>query len=442
MRFLFIINLSFIFNLIVVGQTTDCDWTSKRPIDEFYYTGIGNSSLENSNYIEIARNNALNDLSAEIITIVKSNTDYSISEENEIVSESFQQNTSIHTSGLIQGYEVVETCTKDGYYWIYLRLNKEEYVQKSANLIDETVELVSRILDEGIDYEKKMNVSSAFNSYVSALNVLRTFTNSHLIFNFSESIRLVEKKVINKLTNLSQNIVFDSFENVYSVSFDDVFFTISGLVLYKKIPVGNIPVFIISNNVELNDYNLLSDSKTGLNIHVKNIFDWEEESRLEIRIDYRRMISTSELERSVNGFVNNLMVNNKIISLKIKPKTVFIETETKILSQDYYNLENSLKEIFQKGNQRIVNNKNEADYIIRISSDTRKGNVIKELGVVIALLACDISIKDQNGNHIYSRFYNNIRGTKQDYSEASMDAYRKLLEEINKNMKEINAVLR
>ncbi len=442
MRITTIICLMLAININLEGQVSNCEWISKRPIDELHYIGIGNSSMENSNYIEVARNNALNDLSAEIISIVQSRTDYVIGEADQQISESFQRQTKVHTSGIIQGFEVVETCTKEDDYWIYIRLNKEKYNEETSRIIQETIDRANRVFTEGLDYEQSMNISSAFSSFVVALNILRTFRSSHIAFDYSEPIRTLENSIINQLNALIRKITFDGFENSYSISFINNIYVISGFVLFDNVTVGNIPIFVLSENVELYNYNLHSDAKTGLQIQVKNVFETDTESKLDIRIDYRRMLSSDQLERSVSNFVNNLTFNNRIITLAIEPKNIFIESNTKLLSQSYNGFDNNLKAIFHNRNFRIVNNPNQADYIITISSDTRKGNVIKELGVVIALLACDISIKDQNGNHIYSRSYNNIRGTKQDYSEASMDAYRKLIEEINKNMKEINAVLR
>lgn len=120
-----IIFLLMLFSLAIGKQPS---WVTKRPIDKAYFIGIGVVKKSNSKeYIQSAKNNALNDLSSEITVNISSElVDISI-EKYGMNNDEIRSEIHTTTKADLEGYELVDTWENDYEYWVYYRLSKSLY---------------------------------------------------------------------------------------------------------------------------------------------------------------------------------------------------------------------------------------------------------------------------------------------------------------------------
>ena len=79
-------------------------WISDRPITDMYYIGIGSATMEEgTNFIESAKNNALNDLASEIKVSLESNTVYYQNESNKTFNEDFRSTIKTSIAADLEG---------------------------------------------------------------------------------------------------------------------------------------------------------------------------------------------------------------------------------------------------------------------------------------------------------------------------------------------------
>jgi len=99
-------------------------WVETRPVDSSYYIGIVQVKKSNTDFMKIARQEALQEISNEISTIIISNIQHSISEIDKSVSELFSSHVQSYSSNQLEGYELFQKWEDGDECWVYYRLSK------------------------------------------------------------------------------------------------------------------------------------------------------------------------------------------------------------------------------------------------------------------------------------------------------------------------------
>ncbi|MDI9535969.1 MAG: hypothetical protein QM212_08310, partial [Bacteroidota bacterium] len=80
----------------------------------------------------------------------------------------------------------------------------------------------------------------------------------------------------------------------------------------------------------------------------------------------------------------------------------------------------------------ITENIDNANYLININSDTRRGSQTN--GICTSFLQISIELKNKSGTIIYSDSKNNLKGLKLNYFDAGMNAYERNLNKIKEDV--------
>jgi hypothetical protein len=103
-------------------------WLSSKPSQPSYYTGIGKGTKgDKNNYIQEAKQSALEDLISEIKVTVSSSSVLSTFEDDKEFKEQYEQIIQTTAADEIEEFEQVGTWEDDNNYWIYYRLSKARY---------------------------------------------------------------------------------------------------------------------------------------------------------------------------------------------------------------------------------------------------------------------------------------------------------------------------
>ena len=106
-------------------------WVKERPVSSEYYIGIAvtNKNTNAGNYMQLAKNQALQDLASEISINISSNSVLHQFEDNTSFKEEFEANVKTSIVQELEAYEMLASWTnkKTNEYWVYYRLSKNQY---------------------------------------------------------------------------------------------------------------------------------------------------------------------------------------------------------------------------------------------------------------------------------------------------------------------------
>ena len=104
--------------LLSTVYTKQPDWVLKRPINNSYFIGIGIANKSNSReYIQSAKNSALNDLSSEISVRISSELVDIAIEKSGLSEEEVRLEIHSSTKADLEGYVLVDTWENKNEYW-------------------------------------------------------------------------------------------------------------------------------------------------------------------------------------------------------------------------------------------------------------------------------------------------------------------------------------
>ena len=127
-------------------------WVKNYPVLDGYYVGIGiaDKSSHPENFIQIAQQNALQNLSSQIKVNIASESVFLQLEREYGFEEDFKSNIKIQANEYLEGYELEGTFTQKNEYWVFYKLNKENNEIQNARKF-EAIELAKSHLSKAID---------------------------------------------------------------------------------------------------------------------------------------------------------------------------------------------------------------------------------------------------------------------------------------------------
>lgn len=180
------------------------DWITTRPLSTSHFIGIGSAKIS-QNLQEVhntAKNEALKDISRQINVLVKSYDSISEihleSDDSYSDSISYTGNIISFTDANLQGVEIGGTWTSDdGYYWVLMTLNRDEYYAK----VNEPINNAKAIALNALSASEQAQPVGKIKELYSALEAIEgfsdelmrcTFEGRQIILNTEISRRLRE----------------------------------------------------------------------------------------------------------------------------------------------------------------------------------------------------------------------------------------------------------
>jgi 5-hydroxyisourate hydrolase-like protein (transthyretin family) len=206
---------------------------------------------------KIARNRALEDISSQIKVKIESGTvasEITVQINKEFFDSSvFIQNIRTYTDAILEGVEIAEAkTTQDGYYWVKLILNKNEYFRK----LNETVNNAKQIAVDALMAAEKSDPVKRVYELQTALKSIDNFKGKLLQCSLGGEEIILNTEILRRMRQTLNDFVIkasiDELETGPLESFPD---SIGFYVIYQNLPVENCQLhWSVSNN----DVKLLS----------------------------------------------------------------------------------------------------------------------------------------------------------------------------------------
>lgn len=155
------------------------DWVLSKPFNSTYYYGIGNvnTKVHSSDYQQISKNKALEDLASEIEVTIDAKSVLHQKESNTAFIENYEATTRIDVRNNITDFEVVDTWRSESEYWVLYRLSKSEYRFLEAEKRNAAINQALHYLDLS---ENESNYKLQLDYLLQSLLAIKAYLNDPL----------------------------------------------------------------------------------------------------------------------------------------------------------------------------------------------------------------------------------------------------------------------
>ena len=455
----FILFLSIIF-FVNVGESTAGSkrkpkWITNRPVDNNYYIGIGKSNkLEfSTDYIQIAKNNALADIISEISVKISSNSILHQFEDNSGYKETYEAKIQMAVKDDIEGYEIIDSWEDKEEYWVYYRLSKADYQRKKRERLDRAKNLSKDFFEKAQEAEKEYDINNALIYYVKAFDAIKKYIGEDLsVFTFDGKIYL-DNAVYQSIQNIFSRIRIVPEKEIYklqalSSNNEPVYVKIKLKTDLETQNVSNVPITFSFPDLNINETEnviSLNNGKTECTIANMAPKGRTQIIKAELNTDiYLGEDSPDNLLKNLFSDRGNKPYGN--LNIVVKELFAYLESEEFFLGNINSNqpITKLFKEELSENFFSFTNDKENADVVIRIKSSVVEGTKLDKHNLHTAFLNCNISITNANSEmEIYNDVINNVKGIQSGSFEiAAQDAISKaelkIKNEIIPNIRKIN----
>jgi len=423
-----------IFQCNTVFAKKSPDWVKNRPIDSEYYIGIGFAQKikDNSDHIEIAKNNALKNLSSEITVNITGEAISNIVEKAGIVEDEFKTQIRSTTQAELEGYELIDTWQDKNEYWVYYQLSKELYKQLKQEKIDKAISLALDLFSEAKINEEKKNIEKALLYYLQSLNPIEKYIGESLETTFKGSTIYLNNEIYFSIQNLlssinltPQNPTLDAKKNKPIKQFLEV------TAVYNdedgiQTPISNLPLHFsfLSGSGDLLQDVRTDDNGIGKS-KVSRILSSEKMQIIQSQLDISRFINQDSTSFIFQNILKSFPVPTTKIILNVSGLTFYIESNETNLGKmlTVLHIEPELKNQLSEKGFTFADDKSSADIFITINARSREGSEM--FGMYTSFVDLSFSAIDMiSEEEIYKSSNNNISGQGLSFEKAGLKAFQ------------------
>lgn len=420
------------------------DWVKKRPVDPQYYIGISVVQKDDTHdYIQRGKNAALSDLSSEITVNISSELLDIAVEQSGMSEERIRQEIRTTTKNELEGYELVDTYETRNEYWVYYRLSKALWVRKKREKLDNAVNLSKDLYNSAASKESAGDITEAIRFYLQALEPVQGYIAEPLKTQIAGQTVYLKNEIYTRLQNTVSAItlmpVQAKIAGKYGLALESPlqvtaeFTTDTG-----SVPIANLP---LEFRYLRGDGDLVTNVRTtsgGVGTsQVSRITSPEKVQIVQAQVQFDDYLPADTSLTLVRNMVQNLAAPETRIILNISGLVAHIESQEHNFGKnlDVSYTEPVLKNALSEQGFTFADDAANADYLIEIQAESRKGSVV--YGQHVAYVDLNISVLDlRSGEEIYKQSFTDVKGIHLDYERAGLKAFENAGEKLKKDFTE------
>ncbi len=411
-------------------------WVSSRPNNGFKYIGIGFAEKgKGADYQMAAKKAALYDLASEIKTNISSNSVLYTVQNNNNFNENFNSLIQLSNTDNLEGYTLVDAYENEKQYWVYYMLDKQQYADAKALKKQQTITKAGNLIASSFYDERNKDFSACLKKRIQAFGVLTPYLSEEILFDASLTNGI---KTIFDLTNLIQQ----QLQNISVVTqpslpvlkpYQPSYLPLSyRLQISGKAPLQNFPFVVNSDDdrVSVVDH-AFTNSGGDMQLKVTTVEPVNQRVAFSLSPDVNTLMGSDSVGRAGLVILSQFISTNKLkVQAEVRNITLHISSVERNLGlpTDRTALESFIREKFQGQEIRLVDNANEADYLIEVVADTKEdvGSAILEANysVKLASLLINVSLKSRSTMEtLYKTQIIDLYGYANELEKAGMNAY-------------------
>ena len=417
----------------VASTDSKPSWVTQRPVSSSYYIGIGMAMKKFSpaEYPNIAKKNALSDLSSEIKVSVAGNSVLQQFEDNDEFRETFSNNTRLMIKQDLEDFEMAGAWESNEEFWVYYRLSKATYKEIKARRIKTAIEKAKVYVEKGDEKARTGESISALESYFQAFLEIERFLEEDLSTELDGRKvffgTALQERIEKGLRNINIKAMYQgdvSALNTYwgqSIGANEIAFSLSNS---KGKALTGVELKFESSRFRPNPTKASTNQQgqAGTSIKLSKGI-----SRVEVTA---QPVLNDFSDKVLRAFIKKLRVPQAVFLIDVRsPKISVASTEKEFGNAQRSPLSNAFKAAMS--NEGFISDEQNPDYKAVIEVDTRKAGVNKEFHT--AYLNGEISIIKSKTNELMFKYnFSDVKGVGLDWKSASNAAYQEAESELKR----------
>ena len=421
-------------------------WVKNRPVSSEYYIGISVVKKGVENYMQLAKNKALEDLASQISIQISSNSVLTQFEDNTSFKEEFESQVKTSLVQDLEGYELVASWNnkKGKEYWEYYRLSKNQYALMQRLKLNKAKKLAQSYFEEAKEYEAKLNLIQALSYYSKSITALKKHLDQDLsVMTLEGSVNLgteIYKRIQDIYSKTQLVAVNKNMKIEISTSVKDPFLVkVDWASDEGEKPLVNLPIafdFITGDGI-LNK-NVYTDEFGFASSQLSRVTSKQKLQKIEASLDLSSILKPDDVDYELKKmFLTPDLSPKCTIILNVERLKAYMLFSEKIFGEDSKRsiLKNAIKKELSENYFSFTEDKDSANVILDVKTNVVKGEIKegRNYKVHIVYLDCFFSLTDvKSGFEIFNDAIYEVKGMKPiSYDYAVKEAYDQAVEEIH-----------
>lgn len=378
------LSLMFFYSYGFSQKTRKPEWVKNYPSEADYYIGISKVSKKTPNYIEVAKQNALSELSNAISVNVSVMTVFSQEEKNKQFIENFSEVINTATKNNIEHLEINAAWENKKEYCIYYKVNKVDYQQNYERKKNEATKLALDFYNKGLSYDKDNQLQLALLNYTRALSTLSPFLSESITIedNNGNTIYLIND-LINQLSSIYKELTVKLNNKTLTARMGEPLSDVELLTYRNNSLLANIPLKIISEKLVIIGEKHQSNQDGSCVFSTKKLpLKLDEIYQINVSVDFETLLKEATQDKLIIDLFSNVTPNVLNINVDTDQHSLLGHFQENPYSTESTNIDNMfaehkllMEEMKQKsaetsGKSRITDNKTTNDTQTSVGDNT------------------------------------------------------------------------
>lgn len=417
-----------------VPDTTP-EWVKNHPVSPDHYIGIGiaNKASHPIDYMQLAQQNALQNLASQIKVSISSQSIFLQMEREYRFEEEFKSNVKIKAQEHLEGYELMGTHAQGNEYWVYYRLNKRKHQEIRQARMEEAMEQAKAHLNKTAwQYPLK----SRYIHFLQALETLKPYLSEplettydgHKVYLASETLARF-RKFVNEFRVLSLN---KKIKVMVGNKLGDLRFSVS----HKEEPQEGIPLIIASDIIDVKPFSKATDSEGVFIAIAPKITAAEPIQKMEVGIDFTPWMQEATQDNFIHKIIRNIESHHISVPVYVYTPTIYVQSEEEHLGEvsKHKTLKHAAESALSNLGFTPTANKSDAQLIMKLEAYTEKGREQANQKMFTTFLYLNIQVKDQNDMIVYNEQLQKLKGIQLSFEQADGKAYQNATQELKETI--------
>ena len=429
------------------------DWVRETPRLQGAYVGIGRAekSAGSRDHVERARNDALAEIASQIAVSLSRNVLDTVRESGGVFEEDLRAEIRIDCRADLEGYELVDSWEDSNEYWVYYRLAQEVYEEARANRARAAGALALHHLESARARRREGTLAAAMQDCVQALHAVRKFWTEPVRDDATGATVYPRVEALSALQSLMTCVDVEARAGERSGRAGRGLDAPLEAEVVCRCPELGAPLLSalpITYRFVRGTGDLLGDTftdRSGVSrAQIARLSAGSGPQLVVAELDPLRWIPADSLSTIVHSALADLPKPNARFVITVRGASVRLESSEASFSKPLpmARLGGRLKSELLAAGVEFVRTLSEADYLVSVRADTRRGSEFE--GLFTARADVEVTVQDlTTGQEIFRQSLEGVKGIQLSYEQAGIAACeaaeQKLVEEV---LPRIRAVFR
>ena len=420
-----------------IKQKLDKDapsWVGERPISSSYYIGVGaaSKSAHVLDYIQVAKKNALEDLSGEISVTLDVNSVLFQFEDSKRFQEEYESSIRVQTQQHLEGFEVVDSWETEEEFWVFYRLSKSKWEEIRRQRKEQAIAKARDLSQRAAIEQEELRYDQALRNYFRAFEAIKEYMGEPLEIFTDDGIIYFGNELFSALNGCMSDIRLHPLSPEIQTVMGRTDGSSKLVVRVENrdgLNLAGIPVtFAYSQQLRLREMDI-TDTDGLAEFFLPNITDTRSGQYISIQVDLNKLVQESVSDPVLRRYFGQMKLSEERVDVRVrKPNFLLISEELNLGEQmNIRKLAPAVRSYLMQNGFELSSDSTQYDYRIEIQSETKEGG--SSYNFYSSFLNGQVRIF-RDGKEVFTHSFSDIKGVQLDYMRAGLDAYDQAAEEL------------